>query len=569
MDDSIGHADNSPSQEASAAHPEIGDKQKLQVDGEAAISQNKRRRFERKDSSTPSPLVSTKLLDPLTDGHGTSGGTVDEQERAAEPQISEGIVEDKELSNDTTASEMAPLPSTSGPVATTTTVESADGDISTKQPSKSRKALELMRAKLELAKKKKLAAQDQLRRKQQLSDEAKLKDAASSSVSVSQRSNARTSFLRRSESRSPHPITDIPPITALKEDLVVVNISQTGPADMVRFTSDDEDDSGNSTGHEEDDAAAESETLAARKSKLEQDLDVLRQRLEKKQKAVQKRQPIDSGATRSDDEGAGAALEDEVKKEKYAAMSKEELEKRKIEVQEMRDVSYWKHYVSKQQHLLSGVTEQVKENADALQECDNELANVNRSIEKTSQIVADLDARQKFVSEKLSENVTKLMEARRRLHELRQTEAESKPPAASLNDAEDEDIPDLDGLSDVPEKSGVEETMNGSGSDSDSESDADQFEDAVMDLPKEPGLKGKRNEKVEDHHAQQESKSQQLEAASDADDDQFADPQESKSHQHEAASDADGGQYADPQSESQQNDATSNDGNCDQFEDPC
>ena len=497
---------------------------------DGAEHQYKRQRLDT-DVSPSSPLAATTTSEVLPDEDSKPSSVLDVQESPLEVKTALDTVEHRERPNGASGTDVSALQPggedtivAPDPTTTTSHGKSSGGDENSnpKPMSKSRRALEMMRAKLELAKQKKLALQDELRRKQQLADE---------NTTIAS-SSKRASTLTRLDSVSPQTTNCLPPISALKDELVIDNISQTGPEDMVRFPDiemlpdsyyAEVDDGGTSTegddGDDQADTAPDSEVLAARKNKLQQDLDALRQRLERKQKAVQKRQSVDKGNANEDPPAveSSTTVEDAAKKVKYAAMSKQELEKRKIEAQELRDVSYWRHYVSKQQHMLLGVTDQVKENTGALKECDRDLARVNQSIKQTSEEVTDLDARQKFVSNQLMENVTRLLDARRRLFELKQQEADSELPVANHdNGVEDIDVLGQDCLSDGPDKPLVSVALD------DSDSDIEQFADAVMEIQKKPHTEEKQNE-ISEEQRQQQSDCKQTDLAGD-DGDQFADP---------------------------------------------
>jgi hypothetical protein len=284
----------------------------------------------------------------------------------------------------------------------------------TKTLSKSRMEFELMREKLEQAKQRKLELQDKLEQEKQ----AKSVDPPNHSLTTAvPRARARLvgASTNREKALQVKDSQTLPPISALIEDLVITNISQTGTEEMVRIPAGLIDDMGMSdvvAEHNNDHIEAqvqESEVLAARKNKLQQDLGALKLRLERKQKAAM-------GRKRSQVDGDLPVGDINPKKKVKSVASKEELERRKVEAQGFVDVSYWKHFVSKQKHLLVEVTNQVKDNAKARAKCDKEFAKISLAIVENASQVEVLEMRQGIVSDMLMDSVTKLLDTRNRLY---------------------------------------------------------------------------------------------------------------------------------------------------------
>jgi hypothetical protein len=297
-----------------------------------------------------------------------------------------------------------------------------------KKKSKSQKALELMRAKLEEAKKLKLAA---LAAQGNLAGTELPQDSKAALARA--RLTLRGALKNREKALNLMNNQVMPPISALEVDLVIQNIAKSGPEDLVYFPA----ECGLNLARkclphvsEQPPDDPQSQVLHARKSQLQQDLDALKQRLALRQK---KKQP------------------DKV--------SKEELERRRVEAQAFMDVSYWKHFVSKQQHLLSEVTEQIKENQKVLDQCTAELKDTNQSLESTTTRSADLELRRKAVTAMADEKTYQLVELRNRLYGLQENkkkaenkfESQEQAVKDDIAEPETDDLPsELDAFADTP-----------------------------------------------------------------------------------------------------------------------
>jgi hypothetical protein len=99
-------------------------------------------------------------------------------------------------------------------------------------------------------------------------------------------------------------------------------------------------------------------------------------------------------------------------------MTKAELERRKEEAHAFMDLSYWKHFMSKQEHIMSQVDGQVNDdnNSNALEECSREIKDATRSLRETDLKVLDLETRQQAVASMVSSALTELLETRNKLH---------------------------------------------------------------------------------------------------------------------------------------------------------
>jgi len=112
---------------------------------------------------------------------------------------------------------------------------------------------------------------------------------------------------------------------------------------------------------------------------------------------------------------------------RQSGLTKEELERRKAEAQNYMDISYWKHFVSKQEHILEQVTEQIAENDRAQEECQKERHEANKQLHQAQQEVLTLEMRKKVVEQGIATSMTELLQARQALHRARELqEGEAK-----------------------------------------------------------------------------------------------------------------------------------------------
>jgi small-conductance mechanosensitive channel len=100
-------------------------------------------------------------------------------------------------------------------------------------------------------------------------------------------------------------------------------------------------------------------------------------------------------------------------------MTKEELERRKEEAQAFMDLSYWKHFVSKQEHILSDVNAQVLENLKGSEECTREVEDTKKALFEIDKEIVDLETREKAVADMVGKAMTQLLSTREELHLVR------------------------------------------------------------------------------------------------------------------------------------------------------
>lgn len=203
------------------------------------------------------------------------------------------------------------------------------------------------------------------------------------------------------------PVSDnIAPISALSADLVIQNVAATGAEGKVFFPTTmlcaDLGRSGLEQVKTPTDSIA-SGSLAARKLRLQKELQMLKEKLEKHQK--------------DDDNDSASENIYNVAKQAY---TKEELEKKKEEARMVMDISHWKLFISKQERMMEEATKGVIENRLALSACEKEQQQTNTQLEKTNQDLGGVENSEKAVLCLISSSTCKLLKTRKELHREKQ-----------------------------------------------------------------------------------------------------------------------------------------------------
>lgn len=265
----------------------------------------------------------------------------------------------------------------------------------------SRKKLQLVKAKLELAKQK-LAIQ--ANQNQQQPGEPAPTHAVASNNPVQlalQQARAKLQGALKNRDRALLQQQQQPkflaPISALSASLIIKNISQTGPAENIYFHSMNQRIDLKRR-HEYKELIQTNQehkvSLSARKAQLEKDLSLLGERLK-----------VSTSSTST-----------------VTTMTKEELQRKLEEAQAHKDISYWRHFVSKQEHLLASVQSRMQENSDSLQQCAQDMGT---NVEQSQQSKADaetLELRQGALVSLIATSTNKLLEMRQRVHESKENE---------------------------------------------------------------------------------------------------------------------------------------------------
>lgn len=163
-----------------------------------------------------------------------------------------------------------------------------------------------------------------------------------------------------------------------------------------------------------------SASLLQRKTQLQNELLALKEKLE--MKSSQEKQKDQASRNTMD---ATDAKNDEGNKDRKLPSTKEDLERRKAEAQTVMDISYWKHFVSKQEHLLEQVTTKINnmdksnDKGGAYKECLEKRHSTNKAITKVQQDLNVLEQRQALVEDGIVTSTQQLLDARQELHQAK------------------------------------------------------------------------------------------------------------------------------------------------------
>lgn len=410
-----------------------------------------------------------------------------------------------EIAASKTSSDEYAVPMDGGEAAATDGVPAQDGGNNTPRTN-SRKILELVRAKLERARLKKMDMEDRMR-KEQAEREAMVENHTNV-VGVSTSNNEKkldakaalerarsklrgalknrrralgtsvTSAGAASSSASTSSRHWLPPVSGLSASMVITDIANTGPAELVYFPHPSLDtDLGRARliamlgekvmaelhsdkmpdateypgGVDASDGKPPSTSLADRKRQLQQELMALKEKLEKTQQTAgnsellhslggnhEARDDLLNGISGPEDGFTStSALDDGGRKTlkrnaNQVATTKEELERRKVEAQNFMDISYWKHFVSKQEHLLSQVSDQVEETTRASEKCRGEEIEIDMELHSVEDSIALVETRKKVIDDGIAQSMTHLLECRQELHQALTAARNAEASASKL-----------------------------------------------------------------------------------------------------------------------------------------
>ncbi len=316
-------------------------------------------------------------------------------------------------------------------------------------PAKSSNALEEIRAKLEQARLKKIAAEERLLRQKQQQD-PKTPNSKREAQQALDRARSRLQgalqnrerALQQQQNRKKHSrcatISALDPSFTLK----ISNILQSGPPEMVYHYEDSLESPASTMGllgsrialeaalggkeavealHKgsynaetnykdinNSESQKQTASLLQRKIQLQNELLALKEKLEMKSSLQEQKQkennekdstlnPVKDGKTKN-------------------AATKEGLERRKAEAQTIMDISYWKHFVSKQEVLLEQVTTKLKTTDKSYKECLQTRHATNKAIARVQQNLEFLQQRQTVVEEGMLSSTQTLLQARQQVH---------------------------------------------------------------------------------------------------------------------------------------------------------
>jgi len=87
-----------------------------------------------------------------------------------------------------------------------------------------------------------------------------------------------------------------------------------------------------------------------------------------------------------------------------------------VEAQNVMDISYWKHFVSKQEYILHGIKKQVTDSTSSLEECLRERHATNIQLNHIQKTITSLESRQDIIEDEIIKSTTKLLTARQQLY---------------------------------------------------------------------------------------------------------------------------------------------------------
>jgi hypothetical protein len=102
-------------------------------------------------------------------------------------------------------------------------------------------------------------------------------------------------------------------------------------------------------------------------------------------------------------------------------LSRQELEKRRDEATHHHSVTYFKHLISKQEHMLAEQQYKIRATKTALMECNDELEAEKSALRMSEQEDLRLTSRGEVLDEMMAETTSKLTQARQRLHTYKLT----------------------------------------------------------------------------------------------------------------------------------------------------
>ena len=185
-----------------------------------------------------------------------------------------------------------------------------------------------------------------------------------------------------------------------------------------------------------------SASLLQRKLQLQNELMALKEKLEMKASE----EPKQKKQNQKEDTETTAPLPNEDTRSNETP-TKEGLERRKAEAQTLMDISYWKHFVSKQEHLLEQVTSKINDMDDSsnprgsnsYREFLNKRHATNKEIAKVQQDLEVIEKRHEVVEQGIAITTQKLLESRQALYEERNRKliVKNNTHIATLNGSND------------------------------------------------------------------------------------------------------------------------------------
>eukprot|EP00980_Cylindrotheca_fusiformis_P010251 scaffold2277_cov137-Cylindrotheca_fusiformis.AAC.6 len=302
-----------------------------------------------------------------------------------------------DMMNDTTAtSPPDTLETTNTSPSVGEVAPSEDDDILESPRTASRKKLQLAKARLERARQRLTLQAKQLEpgEKTAGSNEAQLA-LQNARAKLQDALKNRNKALQKQQNQQRRRPPSLPPITALSASMIIRDISLSGPEEKVYFPGNNREAGWKGLLQEYKELIRTKEeqnraSLTARKIQLEKDLTLLGEQLE-----------VSSSSSNTN----------------VTTMTKEELQRKLEEAQAHKDISYWRHFVSKQEHILAGVRSRMQENADSLEQCEHDMQINMEQSQHAKDNIATLESRQVALGKLISSSTEKLLEMRRILHQ--------------------------------------------------------------------------------------------------------------------------------------------------------
>ena len=198
----------------------------------------------------------------------------------------------------------------------------------------------------------------------------------------------------------------IAPITALSADLVIQNISETGPPEHVYFPfatrsvdlchAQTQSQGPSSKIQNLPTQKDTSQALFERKLRLQRELQLLKEKLELCQQ----------------DSDSAFDPNDNPKKINQSQYNDDQGREKEDCGQTIIDLSHWKHFVSKQASLLDDTTKRLTETKQALIGCETEQQEAESQLQAIHQVLLDLEMREKAVITLLKGATCKLLRTR-------------------------------------------------------------------------------------------------------------------------------------------------------------
>jgi hypothetical protein len=90
------------------------------------------------------------------------------------------------------------------------------------------------------------------------------------------------------------------------------------------------------------------------------------------------------------------------------------------EAERTKAITYYKHLVAKQEIVLAEQRTKLEETSEALTKTEEEIAENRNLVDKSDREILTLETRRRILDDMIADYVSKLVDARRRLHDHKQ-----------------------------------------------------------------------------------------------------------------------------------------------------